>query len=101
MIRLIMFHPKYTITDQLLANITKINELVHEINDMRFPKLVLVEFEKYARELSAFASTSIEGNPLPLTDVKILLKSKPEKIRDSEREVINYNNALELLNREL
>ena len=93
-----MFTPKYTITDQLLANITRINGLIKGLNDRRFPKIVLVEFEKTAREVSTYASTSIEGNPLPLTEVKKVLKSKPDNIRDSEKEVINYNQALESLN---
>ena len=93
-----MFAPKYTITDQLLANISRINTLIRDLNDRRFPKVALVEFEQTAREVSTFASTSIEGNPLPLTEVKKVLKSRPANIRDSEKEVINYNQALESLN---
>src|SRR3989344_4888709 len=93
-----MFSPKYTITDQLLANITRINNLIRDLNDRRFPRVVLVEFEKTAREVSPYASTSIEGNPLPLTEVKKVLKSRPANIRDSEKEVLNYNQALETLN---
>ncbi len=93
-----MFSPKYTITDQLLAHITRINALIRDLNDRRFPTIVLVEFEKTAREVSTYASTSIEGNPLPLTEVKKVLKSTPVNIRDSEKEVLNYNHALETLN---
>ena len=93
-----MFTPKYSITDQLLANITKINDLVRSLNDRRFPKVLSVEFEKVAREVSTYASTSIEGNPLPLTEVKRVLKSRHVNIRDSEKEVLNYNRALEHLN---
>jgi len=93
-----MFVPIYTITDKLLANIVRINQLVRDINDRRFPKVVLLEFEKIAQEVSTYASTSIEGNPLPLTEVKKVLKSTPVNIRDSEKEVINYNNALTHLN---
>lgn len=96
-----MFEPKYTISNQLLANITQVNLLVRDLNERRFPKVVLVEFEKIAREVSTYASTSIEGNPLPLTEVKKVLKSKPANIRDSEREIINYNQALEALNQRL
>src|SRR3989339_1085734 len=92
-----MFTPKYTITNQLLANITRINNLVRDLNDRRFPKIILVELEKTAREVSAYASTSIEGNPLPLTEVKKILRSTPTNIRDSEKEVLNYNHALEKL----
>lgn len=93
-----MFRPKYQITNTLLANITRINSLVGEINNRRFPKLILFEYEKKAREISAHASTSIEGNSLPLTDVKRILKQNPTNLRDTEKEVINYNQALELLN---
>lgn len=94
-----MFNPKYTITGLLLANITKINSLVSELNHRRFAKLVLVEFERTAREVSAHTSTSIEGNPLSLTDVKRVLKSKTINIRDTEKEVVNYNRALEMLDK--
>lgn len=96
-----MFQPLYTITDRLLANIKRINSLVNELNNRRFPHVILVELEKTARAVSTYASTSIEGNPLPLTEVKKILKSKPTHIRDSEREVLNYNQALQILNERL
>src|SRR3990172_13265823 len=96
-----MFNPRYTITDRLLANIKRVNALVNELNHRRFPHVVLVELEKVARAVSTYASISIEGNPLPLTEVKKILKSKPAHIRDSEREVLNYNQALQNLNEKL
>jgi Fic family protein len=96
-----MFHPKYTITDRLLANIKRIGNLVNDLNNKRFPNIVLLELERSAREVSVFASTSIEGNPLPLTEVKRLLKTMPVHIRDSEKEVLNYNQALQNLNKQL
>lgn len=96
-----MFTPKYTITSRLLANITQINRLVRDLNDNRFPRVILLEFEKIARAVSSYASTSIEGNPLPLTEVKKILKSSPVNIRDSEKEVLNYNQALQYLDSRL
>lgn len=93
-----MFNPRYSITDTLLANIKRINSLVNELNDSRFPHVVLLELERTAREVSTYASTSIEGNPLPLTEVKKILKNRPAHIRDSEKEVLNYNQALQDLN---
>lgn len=93
-----MFQPRYTITDRLLANIKRTNSLIHDLNNRRFPHVVLLELERTAREISSHASTSIEGNPLPLTEVKKILKSKPVHIRDSEKEVLNYNQALQGLN---
>lgn len=96
-----MFNPKYCITDKLLGQIKKINELIIGLNQKRFPKIVLVSLEKNAREISSYASTSIEGNPLPLTEVKKILKLKPKFIRDSEKEVLNYNKTLINLNKKL
>lgn len=93
-----MFNPKYSISAKLLANIKHITTLIAELNSKQFPKVVVLSLEKEARELSAFASTSIEGNPLPLTEVKRILKNRPETLRDTEREVLNYNQALEELN---
>lgn len=92
-----MFKPKYTITNQLLANVKRINLLIAQLNNRRFPKVILFNLAKTAREVSTHASTSIEGNPLPLTEVKRILKNKPAHARESEKEVINYNQALEYL----
>lgn len=89
-----MFEPNYTISARLLENIKKITTLIFELNSRPFPKVVLMELLKSAHEISAHASTSIEGNPLPLTEVKMLLKNHPKQLRDSEREVLNYNKAL-------
>jgi len=89
-----MFIPKYTVTNKLLSNIKRVAEIVMELNSRSFSKVVLMEMQKRAREISAFSSTSIEGNPLPLSDVKRILKNRPEHIRDSEKEVLNYNKAL-------
>ena len=96
-----MFHPKYTITNKLLENIKRISTLSHRMSQWRFPEVVLVELQKNAEAVSAFASTSIEGNPLPLTDVKRILKNRPLQIRESEQEVLNYNQALQEVNRKL
>ncbi|MDO8241151.1 MAG: Fic family protein [Candidatus Moranbacteria bacterium] len=93
-----MFEPKYTISNRLLANIKRITEIIADLNSRTFSGVVLAELEKRAREISAFSSTSIEGNPLPLTDVKRILKNRPEHVRDSEKEVLNYNKALVELN---
>lgn len=89
-----MFKPKYTISNKLLSNIKRISEIVVELNHRNFSHVVLLDMERRAREISAFSSTSIEGNPLPLTDVKRILKNNPENARDSEKEVLNYNRAL-------
>ena len=84
-----------------MANVKKINALVNELNQRRFPSVVVLELEKIAREISTHASTSIEGNPLPLTEVKKILKNRPDQLRSSEQEVINYNEVLVWLNQKM
>lgn len=91
------FEPQYTISPPLLAMIKKITVLVHELNQQSVPDVVLMQMLAEARAISTYASTSIEGNPLPLTEVKRLLKQRPAHIRQSEREVLNYNRALRTL----
>jgi Fic family protein len=100
-----MFTPGYQISPALLRTIKQITVLVHELNKRQPPQVAMAHLLHEAQVTSAFASTSIEGNPLPLTEVRRLLKSQPATIRQSEREVLNYNRALiwlhERLNRPL
>ena len=89
-----MFEPIYQISPPLLTTIKQITLLIHELNQRVFPDVVLAQFQAEAEAISTYASTSIEGNPLPLTEVKQLLKNHPEQTRQSEREILNYNRAL-------
>lgn len=90
-----LWKPKYSITDKLIFTIRDIGETIGEIRVYKMTSQRLKNLEIEARELSSFASTSIEGNPLALTDVKRILKQKPEYVRNTEREVLNYNIALQ------
>ena len=96
-----MFKPRYTITNTLATNMRKIGEIVGELNSQVFSSTVLMNMERDARELSAHSSTQIEGNPLSLTDVKKIIKSRPEHIKDTEREVLNYNKAMLMLDEQI
>ena len=93
-----MWSPKYTISNKLLRTIREIGETQGSIRAARLTGPALAKLALQARTLSSYASTSIEGNPLPLTDVKRLIKQAPAQIRDTEREVLNYNQALEWVN---
>lgn len=96
-----MFEPKYQITNKLLSNIRRIDRLTDQLNNRRFPSIILAEFKKTAQAVSSHTSTGIEGNPLPLTEVRKLLKSRPQHIRDTEKEVLNYNQALQNLDKNI
>lgn len=91
--------PKYTITDKLLLTIRGVGEAIGEIRSFSLTGKTLAKRALVARELSSYASTSIEGNPLSLTDVRHLLKNNSVHIRDTEREVLNYNKALQRLHK--
>jgi len=86
--------PIYTLTDRLIVTMRRIGEAIGEIRTVGLNRDALARLELEARALSTHASTNIEGNPLPLTDVKRLLKAHPSHLRDTEREVLNYNEAL-------
>lgn len=94
-----MFEPKYQLNTTLLDNLVRIKNLINELNNQKFSDIILAKFEKDSYAISAHASTSIEGNPIPLTDVRKILKNTPAHIRDTEKEIINYNKALEFLNK--
>lgn len=95
------FQPKYHISPKLLASIKRITLLIHQLNQQALSTPILADLQTEARTLSTFASTSIEGNPLPLTEVRRLLKNQPAQARQSEQEVLNYNRALLALNENL
>ena len=92
------FSPNYTITPRLLKNIKRIAVIIAGLNQVKYPKPVLRSLEAEARTISSHSSTRIEGNPLPLTEVRRLLKAHPQNLRDSEKEVLNYNQTLLTLN---
>lgn len=96
-----MWQPKYSISNKLLKNLTRIAGIKAELNGKKLPKLVFMEMWRAAQDLSTHASTSIEGNPLPLTVVKELLKGQPKNVGASEKEVLNYNNVLVWLDGEI
>src|SRR5262249_22623778 len=85
----------YAITNRLAGTIRRIGEAVGEIKTLRLSPNTPARLEMEARAPSTHASTSIEGNPLPLTHVRRLLKKQPAHVRDTEREILNYNNALQ------
>ena len=89
-----MFQPQYHVSPELLDTIKRITILVYELNKQQISQPQLAALRSEALATSAYASTSIEGNPLPLTEVRRLLKTQPSHIHQSEQEVLNYNAVL-------
>ena len=90
--------PRYTISPPLVDSIKRIAVLVNDLNRQAVPAVIYAELQAEAAAVSTYASTSIEGNSLPLTEVKRLLRQHPDHLRQSEREVLNYNQTLTELN---
>jgi len=93
-----IFKPKYTITDKILNNISKIiagREVIE--HSKLIPKWEL-KLKKEARIHNAHSSTSIEGNKLTLGQVKALSENKEIFATEKDKkEVINYLKALDLI----
>jgi Fic family protein len=89
-----MFEPTYKISPPLLATIKEIGLLVYQLNMQVVPRPTLAQLISEAEVTAVYASTTIEGNPLSLTDTRRLIKNQPVNVRDSELEIINFNTAL-------
>ncbi len=90
------FEPKYTITDKILNNISRImagREVIE--NSKIIPKWEL-KLKKEARIHNAHSSTSIEGNRLTLEQVTALSENKDVIATEKDKkEVLNYLKALD------
>ncbi|OGX40399.1 MAG: hypothetical protein A2984_01630 [Omnitrophica WOR_2 bacterium RIFCSPLOWO2_01_FULL_41_12] len=91
-----VFEPKYTITDKILNNISRImagREIIEQ--SKLIPKWEL-KLRKEARIHNAHSSTSIEGNKLTFEQVAALSESKEVIATEKDKkEVLNYLKALD------
>lgn len=89
-----MFSPKYSITPQIINQLTLIERLYGQLlGENLIPSLTL----KLAQEnqiLATHYSTSIEGNPLSPLDVTNIILNDQIPVTKSEREVKNYFSVL-------
>jgi Fic family protein len=85
-----MFKPKYQLTKKLLENISAVERLYGQMEQLRLPKSLWFNLERNNLIQSAYVSNSIEGNPLSLLEVtNLLLGGRVPATRD-EKEVSNY-----------
>lgn len=91
-----LFKPKYTITNTILSNISRIIEGREFIEHSRLIPKWEMKLKKEARIHNAHSSTSIEGNRLTLDQVKALSEHKDVIASAKDKnEVINYLKALD------
>lgn len=90
------FKPKYTITDNILNNISQIMAGREVIEQAKLIPKWELKLKKEARIHNAHSSTSIEGNRLTLEQVAALSENKEVVAAEKDKkEVLNYLKALD------
>jgi Fic family protein len=85
-----MFDPKYNLTKKLLENISAIERLYGQIEQLRLPRSLWLNLERGNLIQSAYVSNSIEGNSLSFAEVTNLLLGGRIPVTRDEKEVANY-----------
>ena len=89
-----MFEPQFTYTEKIVNCIAKIASARQIIADARIFPLYAAKLKQEALIRSSHYSTSIEGNPLNLDEVKTLINNNQQPTTKAEQEVLNYFNVL-------
>ena len=92
-----MLQPKFTLSPEIIANLTKIERLYGQLEGLRIPKKLELNLERDHLIKSTYISNSIEGNPLSLPEVTNLLLGDRVPANRDEREVKNYFDLLKSL----
>lgn len=93
-----MYKPNYTLTKNLLTNITRIERFYGQIEALRIPKKLELNLNRDNLIQSSYSSNKIEGNPLTLPEVTNLLLDDRVPTNRDEKEVVNYFSFLKQLN---
>lgn len=93
-----MFEPKFTYTNKIVNYIAKIASAKEIISSAKIIPLYDTQLKQEALIQSSHYSTSIEGNPLNLDEVKTLINNNQKPTTKAEKEVLNYFNVLNNLN---
>ena len=99
------FLPKYTITKDILADLTKIEAVKNFFDDQPLSPVLLSSLNKTAKITQTHYSTQIEGNHLSLKQVETTLYSDNNKVKEyqghDEKEVKAYYNAINYMEKYL
>ena len=94
-----MFEPQFMYTDKIVKYIAQIASAKEIIRNEKIIPLYDTKLKQDALIKSSHYSTSIEGNPLNLEEVKTLINNNQEPTTKAEQEVLNYFNVLNNLNK--
>jgi len=90
-----------TVTNEMLRRIVSIENRRSQFSRDKIPGPIHARLRKNSKKKSAYASTSIEGNPLTEEQVSEAVESVKRHHLKPEEEVRNYYEALELLDSRL
>ena len=91
--------PQYTINEKIKSNLQNIEKLKNDIRGSRILPEAEASIHLRASVESVHSSTSIEGNPLDINEVRAVITSDKilSKEEYAEIEVQNYKNALDYI----
>jgi Fic family protein len=97
-----MFTPSFTITNQILNNISRVEAAEEVIRHAPLLPLWEKQFKEDAIVRAAYHGTHIEGNQLQIGEAKDVLMGKEVVARPRDiQEVINYRKVIELIDEEV
>lgn len=96
-----MFNPTFTITNQILTNISRVEAAEEVIRTAPLLPLWEKQFKEDAIVRAAYHGTHIEGNMLQKEEAKDVLLGKQVAARPRDiQEVINYRKVIDLIDEE-
>ena len=95
------YKPKYTITEKIRSDLSDIEKIKDQIRGKRVLPEAEASIRLRASVESVHSSTSIEGNPLNVNEVRAIVTSDRILTREeyAEIEVKNYKNALDYIDK--
>lgn len=95
------YKPKYTITDKIRSDLSDIEKIKDQIRGKRVLPEAEASIRLRASVESVHSSTSIEGNPLNVNEVRAIVTSDRILTREeyAKIEVLNYKNALDYIDK--
>lgn len=98
---LTMFSPKFTITNQILVNVAKIESAEEIIKNSPLLPSWERKFKEEAVIRAVHHGTHLEGNPLSRTEAENILRGEKVVARPRDiQEIINYRSVLEFIDEE-
>lgn len=96
-----MFNPKFTITNSILTNVSKIEAAREIIENSPLVPAWEQKFREDALVRAVHYGTHIEGNDLTFEEAKDLIEGKEITARNRDiQEVLNYQKVVEYINKE-